>query len=59
MFVLTSSMKIARWWSRGSTLSSGLSKSGGVGEMNFGQEDLNNSSKMGSDSGPPRCNFKS
>ena len=50
----TSSMKMARWWSTGSTLSSGVSKSGGVGEMNLGQAERNSSSKSGRESGPPR-----
>ena len=54
MVFLTSSMKTARWWSTGSTLSSGVSKSGGVGEMNFGQAERNRSSNNGKASGPPR-----
>ena len=51
----TSSMKILQWWSTGSTFSSGVSKSGGVGEMNFGQAVRKRSSNSGSASGPPLC----
>lgn len=59
MLVLTSSMKMDRWCSMGSMLDSGLSKSGGTGEMNLGQAFRKSSSKMGRDSGPPRCSLSS
>jgi len=51
----TSSMKMAQWWSTGSTFRAGLSKSGGVGEINLGQAERKSSSKRGRESGPPRC----
>ena len=57
MLALTSAMKMPRWCSTGSMLMDGLSKSGGVGEMNLGQALRKSSSKMGKDSGPPLCSF--
>ena len=55
----TSSMKMAQWWSIGSTFRDGLSKSGGTGEMNLGQAVRKRSSKRGRDSGPPRWSLVS
>ena len=59
MLLRTSSMKMLQWWSTGSMFVAGLSKSGGVGEMNLGQALRKRSSKSGKLSGPPRWSFVS